>query len=132
MPGHGAVVGIAGSYDPTRTTYAAHLAEGGYWIIDVLEHLVGMHDVERTVAEGEVVHIARTESDVCDVIRGIVCCPLDDRFGTIDSDHTARFDAAGKVHRECAGTTSDIEKRATGGKVSGEVAGRVVDGSPSM
>ena len=132
MPGHGAVVGVAGSHDSIRTTYTAHLAECGHWIIYMLEHLVGMHDVERTVAEAEVVDIANTEPDVGYVVRGIAHRLVDNQFGTVDSDDTARFDAPSKVHGECAGTTSDIEKRGAGGKASSEVDGRVVDRSPSM
>jgi hypothetical protein len=39
---------------------------------------------------------------------------------------------AGKVHRECAGTASNIEKGGAGGEVSGEIPRGVADITPPM
>jgi hypothetical protein len=123
MPGHGAVVGVASCHDSARATHTAHLAQCGHWIVYMLKHLMSMDDVECAVAESNVVHIANTEFDVGDAGRRIARRLVDDHFGAIDSDHTAGFDTAGEVHRECAGATSDIEKGGAAGKASGEVAG---------
>lgn len=89
----------------------------------MLQHLMCVNDVERLIAESEVIHIARTEFDVGDISRAIDCRLVDDRSGAVDSDHRAGRNVAGKIHRERAGATSDIEKRGAGGKASTEVAG---------
>jgi hypothetical protein len=127
MPGHRCVVGIASRHDPARATHAVHLAKSSYWIIDVLKHLMGVDDVERLVLEVEVIHIPHAEIDIGDIPWAIVCCSFDDHIGAVDADHSAGCNVAGKIHRECAGTTSNIEEGPTGAQVINEVTGRIVD-----
>ena len=98
----------------------------------MLQHLMCVNDVERLIAESEVVHVADTEFDVGDVSRAIASRLVDDRFGAVDSNHTAGCNVASKINRERPGATSDIEKRGAGGKASTDVRGGVVDGAPSM
>ena len=51
IPGHRGVVGIASRHDAARPAHPAHLAQRGDRIGQVLQHLVGVHDVEAVRVE---------------------------------------------------------------------------------
>jgi hypothetical protein len=132
MPGHVAVIGVAGCHDPARSTHTAHLAERSHRIVNVLKHLVRVDDVEGAALEVKGVHIALAELDIGYFDRSVVSRLLDNRFGAVDPDNATGRDSSGEVDGERPGPAPHVEDGAAGGKVINEVAGRVVDGSPSM
>ena len=63
-PEHGAVVPVASGDDAVGATDPAHLGQRRHRVGQVLEHLVGVHHVERSVGESEVADVADLELDV--------------------------------------------------------------------
>ncbi len=59
VPGHGRVVGVAHRDQAARPGHPRHLAERSHRVDEVLQHLVGVHHVERRVREVERVDVAR-------------------------------------------------------------------------
>ena len=62
-PGDRGVVGVPGGHHTARPAHAPHLPQRRDRIGQVLEDLVGVHDVEGAVVEGERVHVADLEGD---------------------------------------------------------------------
>ena len=67
IPRHRRVVGVARGHDTIGLADAAHLAQRGDRVGEVLEHLMRVHDVERRVREVERVHVAGLEGHVRNV-----------------------------------------------------------------
>ena len=91
-PGERGVVAVAHREEPARAQHPAHLAQRGDRVAEVLEHLVGVDDVERPSSAGERVHVAERERDVADAAVGPVVGLVDHVARRVDPDDPARRD----------------------------------------
>ena len=66
VPDHAPDVRVAGGDEAAGPRDATHLAERRGGVVQVLEHLVRVHDVERGVWEGQRMRVAGDEADVVD------------------------------------------------------------------
>ena len=91
-----------------RTVVAQSRYEWG--IGDVLQHLVGMDDIERVVGEFEVVHVSGRECDVRQVVSLNLCAGhVEDVAGLVDGKHRPGRDPLGEVRGDRPGTASDVQ-----------------------
>ena len=70
---------------PSRTQHPEHLAQGSDRVAEVLQDLMGIHQVERSGVELQRVHIAHLEPEIGRAELGLRCA--DDVDGKIDADH---------------------------------------------
>lgn len=127
VPEHGAVVRVTTRDEAVWLADASHLGHGGNRIGEVLEDLVGMYDVERSVVEGEPVDVAHLTRDVRLLARlaersGL----LHDAGVRVDADHRTVGHSPGESDRNRPRPTSDIEHLGIGPEVGQEVRGRVL------
>ena len=126
IPGHRRVVGVAGGDDPLGAGAAPPLPQGGDGVGEVLEDLVGVHDVEGAVRVVEAVDVPDGEGGVVD--GGRVGPGLLQRLGHgFDPEHPAGGDPSRDVNSDRSGTAADVEHGHPGSEVVGEVGGRVRD-----
>ena len=64
MPRHGRIVGIAYGYQTARRAHSPHLSKGGYGMCEVLQQLVGMHDVKGGVRETQLVDVSDQQPEI--------------------------------------------------------------------
>lgn len=103
---------------------AAHLAQGGDGVGDVLQHLVHVDDVEGAVGEVEVVDVAVAEVDVGDAGLGGVGAGLGEGGGDgLDPRDVAVGHAPREIDADRARATADVENRHVGLDVGEEVGG---------
>ena len=110
VPRHCRVVGVAHRDHAIRGAHAAHLTQRGDRIAEVLEHLVGVHDVEGRVGQVEVVHVADLEPGVRR--SGLVCratSVVDDVVRPVDAEHGARCDPCRELERDGSRAAPDVE-----------------------
>ena len=133
VPGHRRVVGVADGDQAAGAADPAHLDQGGDRIGQVLQHLVGVHDVEAVVGEVEGVGVTDREIDVLQALlvrRG----PGGGQRGRfpVDADHPAGRDPRGQPEGDRAGPAPDVQHRRSGGQVRDQVAGGVLDRPPAV
>lgn len=132
IPGHAGR--LAHGHDAAGLGDAAHLAEGADRVRHVLQHLVGMHDVEGIVGIlVQIEHIAHGERRVGDALF------LRQRAGrrqrlvrVVDPDDVAVRHVPGEVERDGARSAADVEDGHVPLEVGQEVGGRVCGRSPLM
>ena len=109
-----------------------HLAQRGHGFGHVLEHLVGVDDVEGGVRERQGVHIA---VDRLDGIRQPPCLKsrprrLERGGGAVECDDAAGGDGLGEIGGDGRGAAADVEqieaRPETGEKISGGIGGGAV------
>ena len=133
VPGERRVVAVARGDDAAGPAHASHLAERADRILQVLEHLVRVHDVERVVVDVERVQIGGAELGVGRPLAFALGERGFDRGGRdIDSEHGRRRDPCGQVERDGAGPAADVENRHAGNEMRNEIRGRVLDGPPAV
>ena len=104
-------VRLACGDDAARLRDAAHLVECAHRVRDVLEHLVGLRDVEGGVREGEHVRVAHDEIDVRHAAFGGMGAGLVEGIGDVfhACDVTLRHVCGGEVDGDGAGATAYVE-----------------------
>jgi hypothetical protein len=125
VPGHGRVVGVAGGHDPARRAHPQHLAQRRDGVAEVLEQLVGVHDVEGAVRVVEGVGVADGERHVLRADGRRVRPGVDQRAGGgLDADDGAGCDPRGEVGGDRAGPAADVEHARARPQVGDQVGGR--------
>ena len=134
VPGEGAVVGVPGGDDAGGALGdAAHLAEYGDGVGDVLEELVGVDDVEGTWGEGEGVGVEAGEGQVGDGEGGGEGPGLvEDGLDGVASGDVALRDEAGEVDGDGAGAAAEVEDLVGGFDVREEEGGGVAGGAEGV
>src|SRR5205823_12284592 len=124
-PGRGGVVDVADGDQATGPADAGHLAERGDRVGEVLQHLVGVHDVERGVGQVEGVGVADGELHRRALAVG-QRAGLVQRVGAhVQAEHPAGGHAAGEVDGDRARPAADVEHVEPGAQVRRQVAGGV-------
>ena len=110
MPDEPPVVGVARRDDAARPTHPSHFPQRPHRIDDVLQHLVGVDDVERVVGTIERVHVGSDESDVRQVaLRGFGAGHIEDPVEEVDRRHPPGGDQGGEIAGDGTGPASDVE-----------------------
>ena len=110
-PDEGAVVAVPGGQHASGPQDPAQLDQGGDRIDEVLEHLMGVHDVEGgvVVAQGE--EVAHLEAHVGRFGSGRESLGLRHDLGRgIEADHLPGHQASGQVDRDRPGPAADVEQ----------------------
>lgn len=132
VPGHAGR--LARGHDAAGLGDAAHLAQGADRVRHVLQHLVGVHDVEGIVAiRVQVEHVAHGERRVGDAL--FLCQRAGRRqrlVRVVDPDDVAVRHVPGEVERDGARSAAHIQDGHIMLEVRQEVGGGVVGGSPLM
>jgi len=111
VPDEPAVVGVARRHDSARPAHPPHLPQRLHRIGDVLQHLVGMDDVERVVGTIERVHVSPDERDIRrGAPRGFGAGRVEDIVDAVDSGHWPGRYQRGEVGGDGTGTASDVEQ----------------------
>ena len=128
----GAVVDVADGDHPAGAAHAGHLPQRGDRIGQVLQHLVGVDDVERVVVGRERVDVADLERDVHPARVG-GGPRLGQRIGgDVDAHHPAGRHAGGQVDGDRARAAADVEQVEPGPQRREQVAGGVLGGAPAV
>lgn len=125
MPEEAAVVAVAGSDIASRPGDAGHLAQRGHGIGQVLEHLMGVDDVEAVVGIGESVDVG----DLADDRRRSPLGRLaprqpDGRLVGLDGDHLGHV--FGEVAGDGARSGADIQQAMPGSEHREQIGRRVL------
>jgi hypothetical protein len=130
VPGHRGVVRVPGGDDPVRAADPQHLAQGRDRIAEVLQDLVGVHDVERAVRGVDGVDVAGAEADRVESGGRGQGAGRVERFGSpVERDHPAGRHSRGHVDADGARPATDVQHVGSGDEAVGEVGGRVGDGA---
>ena len=127
VPGHGRVVGVAHADDAVRAADAQHLPQRRDRVGEVLQHLVGVHDVVGGVGLVEGVDVAERELDAGHP-RGVRPGVLQWLGHRLDAPDPAGRDPRGDVDGDRPRPAPDVEDGGTGAQVWREVGCRVGDG----
>ncbi len=131
MPRHGGVVGVPHGYQAAGPGDPAHLAQRSDRVGEVLQHLVGVHDVVGPVGQVEVQRVANGKPDLRQVARRVGL--RDDVGRAVHAEHLAvGADQGAEVTGDGAGTASDVEDAQTRPQVRQQVPGGVVRGTPAV
>ena len=99
----------------------------------MLQHLVGVDEIERAVVGFERVDIARRELHVGDALGSRVASRrLDHVRRRVEAEHGPRRDEAREVERDGAGPTAHVEYTKSGTQVREQVGGRILGGAPAV
>jgi hypothetical protein len=121
------VVAVAGSHHPSVPADSTHLAEYPNGILHVLQHLVSMDDVERSVIEWQGSGIGLTELDVVNAGFGARCpCFVEDVGNGVDGYDSGGRDETSQIARDRARPAADVEEIESGSEVGQQVGGRVL------
>jgi len=108
---HARVVGVANGDDAAGARHAAHLAQRGHGVREVLQHLVRVHDVERVVLELQRVRVTDLEAHVRRALLGRVLGGDGQHGGgPVDTHDVTRGDAGREVHRDGARAAAHVEQ----------------------
>ncbi|GAB4700064.1 hypothetical protein MOKP118_35280 [Mycobacterium avium subsp. hominissuis] len=133
IPDEPRVVGVAHRHDAARPAHAPHLAQGGDRIGQVLEHLMGVDDIERVVGEVETVHVGGAERDVGQIpLLGFGAGHFQDVRRLVDGGDLPGRDPRGQVGGDGAGTATDVEHRQARCQVRQQVTRGVLGGTPPV
>ena len=134
VPAHRPVDGVARGHHAVGPAHPPHLAQRGDRIGQVLEHLVGVHHVERVVGVVEGVHVAGrpARGSSTPASRGRRSRRVDGVGGGVDADHPPGRHPLGQVDRDRARAAPDVEQVDAGSEVGEQVGGRVLDRPPAV
>ena len=129
VPGHRGVVRVPHGDETAGTRDALHLPQPGDRVREVLEHLVGVDDVEARVLVGQRIQVADLERHVHGPgLERRLAGRLDDPLGTVEPDRLAGQHARREVDRDGARSAPDVKQpgawRERGEQVGGRVLGR--------
>ena len=125
-PGESGVVAVARGHDPVGLAHPAHLAQRCYWIAEVLQDLVGVHDVEAVRLVWDRIGVAHPEAGVGHLgPRGRGGRFLDDRIGPVQTDHGTVRHVASQVDGDGAWSTPDVQDLRGRCEPRQQVSGRV-------
>ena len=128
MPGEGAVVRVTDRNDAAGRSDAAHLLQGCYWIGEVLQQLMCVHDVKRGIRNVQPVHVTCYERDP----RMIAPRFSNDLCRRIDPGDGTGGDASSEIGGNCPRTTPHVQQTDASAQMWQQVGRRVLDRSPTM
>jgi len=131
-PSERAVVAVAHGDDACRRADAAHLAQRAHWLGQVLQDLMGMHDIEGRIIKRELVYVARDHAHRGLALRQRLTRFGEHGFGAIQSHDRAVRNVTREVERQRARAAADVEQALACAQVRAQIRSRVVDGSPAM
>jgi len=131
--GHGRVITVTHRHHSARPAHPFHLDQCRHRVPDVLEDLVGMHDVEGPVLVVEVEEVTHLKGQS----RGPLFDGRPARFfdhldRSVESHHPARRQKSGQVAGDRPRSAPHVEQGHPRSQVGKQVAGRVFGGAPAM
>ncbi len=130
VPGHRCVVPVARGHHAAGTAYPAHLTECGHRVGQMLQHLVGVYDVEGVVRVGQCVDVGDRELDVGHAPLGRQRGGLvEDGRGGVDRGDQPGRDPGRDVHGDGSRATAHVEHSGAGTQPVGDVGRGVGDGT---
>ena len=117
--------------ETTRPQYATHLGQRAHRLAQVLQELVRMHDVERSVWKLQRVDVADMQLDrqPCPLAWAFACASTS---GAVDANHAAWRDLTREIHGDRARPAAHVEQVEPRSKGRQEIARRVLGGSPGV
>src|SRR5665648_716929 len=110
VPRHRAVVALPQRHHSPGPGHPPDLPQRRHRIGQVLEHLMGVHDVEARVREVQRVHVAHLEGDRGAQLGGIAPSALQHLGRGVDTDHRPGRNVRREVDRDGARATSDVQQ----------------------
>ncbi|GFH68583.1 hypothetical protein Srut_50970 [Streptomyces rutgersensis] len=133
MPGHRRVVRVAYGDQAARRAHPAHLAQRAHRVAEVLEHLVGVDDVEGGVGEGEGLGVAGAEGGVGQGARGGGGAGrVEDLLGVVDPGDVAVRDQGGEVGGDRPRSAPDVQDAVVRLQRRQQVRGGIGGGTPGV
>jgi hypothetical protein len=129
IPGHPAEVGVPDRDETAGPGDPAHLAQRPHRVAQVLQDLVGVHDVEAAVRIVQGVDVAGGEAEVRPAAARRTGL-LDDLRRRVDAGHLPLRHPVGQARGDRAGTAADIEDLRVRGEERQQEGGAVLGGAP--
>ena len=111
--------------------HPAHLAQCGHGVGHVLEHLMGVDDVEGGIGEGQGVHVAADQFDGVRQPPRLKSRPrrLERGGGAVECDDAAGGDGLGEVGGDGCGAAADVEQSQARPEMREEIGGGIGRGA---